>query len=179
MMFEIERDDIDGPMLVEKLKEKGISVLAKGPKLMSMVLHRDISDEDLEFVVNCLQELIPFSKSIFTIKGENFQAAEAFIPMESEAAKQQTGLSVTAENETLLSSSEFPTVASAATPENSSIISVDEIISMESNNHTIATKFTEEDPVVPSSSVCSITVPYESSFVCGMSVSDQGFCVFL
>jgi threonine aldolase len=175
LMFELDQDGIDAPILVEKLKEKGILALSKGPKLVSMVLHRDISDEDTGFVAKVLEEVISFSSSE---KAVNVETSEDLILKESEPAKQQTGMVADEDRTSSLSSSLSTVIASSTPPVSVSAATIGEI-TVEANNSTIVAKSLEEDHVVPSSSVCSLTVPYESSFVCGMSVSDVGFCVFL
>jgi threonine aldolase len=54
VIVEITREDINAGTLVEKMKEKNILALAKGSKLIRMVLHRDISDDDVELAIKTI-----------------------------------------------------------------------------------------------------------------------------
>jgi threonine aldolase len=54
LIVKIEREDIDASEVVKRMKEKNILVLLKGSNLIRMVLHRDISDDDMHLAIETM-----------------------------------------------------------------------------------------------------------------------------
>jgi len=50
-------EPLEAKEIVNKLKEKGVLVSAWAPDLLRMVIHRDITEEDIEYVINSFQEI--------------------------------------------------------------------------------------------------------------------------
>lgn len=165
--LEIDPDDVETNMLLiridietcssgeflAQLKERGVLALPRGNKAFRLVLHRDITDDDVNFAATAIRETA----------NQFWQASTSIAALESQAFESSSSdLSVPA----------MPASLTVSQHENHQ----NHQNQQNQQNQQVLEAFVNTTSAHTKSAA---SIPFEEVSVYGMSVSEEGFCVFL